>query len=250
MAKQKGIIPLSGTLGEISFYYLNGTPVARSATAGFNKKAIKTKPSMQRVRENASEFGHCTKVNKALRQALRPFYAEVRFTYLHSRLNGLLTRMKKLDATHIRGERTVAGGYATAAGQHLFTSFTFTPACTIWQGLLQQATYTNLDFTLSFASLSAQGVIFPEGATHFKLLFGVLGADFGMGPYTLFLASPVIVAAGDAAQAASFTPAETPQGASLVPFFGVQFLQEVNGELYALRAQESVGFGPSVPFEG
>ena len=73
MAQQKGIIPLVGTLGGINFYYLNGKAVARTAGGGFNGKAIKTKASMQRVRENVSEFGHCSEVNKAFRQALRPF---------------------------------------------------------------------------------------------------------------------------------------------------------------------------------
>jgi len=75
MAKQKGMIPLVGTIGGINFYYLNGKPVARAAGGGFNGKAIKTKSRMQRVLENASEFGHCSKVNKAFRMALRPFYA-------------------------------------------------------------------------------------------------------------------------------------------------------------------------------
>ena len=70
MAKQKGIIPLVGTIGGVNFYYLNGQPIARRAGGGFNGKAIKTKASMHRVRENASEFGHCSKVNKVFRHAL------------------------------------------------------------------------------------------------------------------------------------------------------------------------------------
>uniref|UniRef100_UPI00404A21B5 hypothetical protein n=1 Tax=Gelidibacter sp. TaxID=2018083 RepID=UPI00404A21B5 len=57
MAKQKGVFPMVGTIGGVNFYYLNGKPVARAAGGGFNEKAIKTKKSMQRVRENGSEFG-------------------------------------------------------------------------------------------------------------------------------------------------------------------------------------------------
>ena len=62
MAKQKGILPFVGTLGGLNFYYLHGKPIVRQAGGGFNAKDIKNKPSMRRVRENSSEFGHCSEV--------------------------------------------------------------------------------------------------------------------------------------------------------------------------------------------
>jgi len=52
---------------------------------------------MQRVREKAIEFGHCSVVNKVFRSALVPFYKGYKFTHFHSRLMGLFTRLKVLD---------------------------------------------------------------------------------------------------------------------------------------------------------
>ena len=56
MATQKGIISLTGTLGDINFYFRKGKAVARKAGGGFNGKAIKTKPSMVWIRENIPDI--------------------------------------------------------------------------------------------------------------------------------------------------------------------------------------------------
>ena len=74
MARQKGLFKVTGTLGNVNFYVVNGVGYARKAGGGFNGKAIKTKASMRRVRENASEFGHCSSVKKAFRIALLPIF--------------------------------------------------------------------------------------------------------------------------------------------------------------------------------
>ena len=65
MATQKGIVSLVGTVGGVNFYFRKGKAVARKAGGGFSGKAIKTKASMMRVRENNSEFGHCSSVKKS-----------------------------------------------------------------------------------------------------------------------------------------------------------------------------------------
>jgi hypothetical protein len=36
MAEQKGLIKLTGTVGEFNFYFRKGKPVARKAGGGFN----------------------------------------------------------------------------------------------------------------------------------------------------------------------------------------------------------------------
>lgn len=57
MAYQKGLIELEGTLGGLNFYIKKGKPMVRKSGGGFTAKAIKTKPSMVRVRESNNEFG-------------------------------------------------------------------------------------------------------------------------------------------------------------------------------------------------
>jgi hypothetical protein len=101
----KSVFSVVGTLDGVTFYYLNGQHVVRKATAGFDGKRIKTDPAMQRVRENASEFGICSKGNKLFRKAITPMLAGYKFTSFHSRLMRLFNELKKLDTESARGER-------------------------------------------------------------------------------------------------------------------------------------------------
>lgn len=86
MATQKGILPIVGTLRGVNFYFRKGKPVARKAGGGFNEKANKTKPSMERVRANNSEFGNCSMVKSTFRIALFPFLSYYKEGTLHGRM--------------------------------------------------------------------------------------------------------------------------------------------------------------------
>ena len=76
MARYKSILQFRGSLDGLVFYQLNGVPVVRKKS-GFDKNSFKTKDNYARVRENSSEFGHCSKVGKMLRHAVRPFLKKV-----------------------------------------------------------------------------------------------------------------------------------------------------------------------------
>ena len=243
MAKQKGMIPLVGTLGGINFYYLNGKPVARVAGGGFNGKAIKTKASMRRVRENGSEFGHCSRVNKAFRLALRPFYKGHTFTHFHSRLMGLFTALKDLDAVHERGKRMVYEGAATAAGASLLKGYDYTPACDVRAVLPFGLTVDSGTMGLTLSEIDIKQVKFITGATHVELIYGVLDFDFETLAYDLHLAPVVVLDKGYAGGSIDMLPDTLPSGiGSLFPVLGVRFYQEVDGVLYLLNAKNGVGF--------
>lgn len=124
MARQKGIIKLSGTIGDINFYTVNGKSYARKAGGGFNGKAIKTKESMQRVRENGSEFGHCSAVKKKLLQAFQP-YTLKRERGFHGKCMSMFLKLKSLDQFSKRGQRRVDKGLQTLEGKRVFKDFTF-----------------------------------------------------------------------------------------------------------------------------
>ena len=242
MAQQKGIIPLVGTIGGINFYYLNGKPIARRAGGGFNSKAIKTKASMHRVRENASEFGHCSKVNKMFRHSLMPFYAGHRFTFFHSRLMRLFTNLKDLDTHNARGRRRVARGVATAMGKTLLQNFVYTPDCSVRQVLPFDFNIESADDRVILSDFSVRDVKFVSGATHVELLYGVLQFNFDALTYELHLAPKVLIDRNFGGDTLSFIPSGTPsdEGTSLY-VFGLRFYQAVDGALYVLNAAHSVG---------
>lgn len=243
MAKQKGILPLVGTIGGINFYYLNGKPVARKAGGGFNGKAIKTKSSMQRVRENGTEFGHCSQVNKVFRQALQGFYTGYRFTYLHSNLMRLFTQLKDLDALNTRGSRTVAQGVATAPGRLLLQQFNYTPACLVKNLLPFSMQVAPSTYVLTLTAATTKHLPLVAGATHVQLSYGVLDFNFDSLVYNLHMATPVVLTATSITQPLVLIPESLPEGIGVpLPVLGVRYYQMVDGVLYALQAKGSVGF--------
>ena len=124
MARQKGIIKLEGTLGDINFYFVKGKAFARKAGGGFNGEAIKTKESMQRVRENGSEFGHCSRAKKEILRSFHPYFTK-RERGFHGKCMKLFLKLKDLDATSKRGERRVQLGLETVEGKRLLRDFPF-----------------------------------------------------------------------------------------------------------------------------
>ena len=66
MAKQKGIIKLEGTIGDITFYKSQDGYLAREK-GGIDANRIASDPAFQRTRENGSEFGAAGKAGKMLK---------------------------------------------------------------------------------------------------------------------------------------------------------------------------------------
>jgi len=242
MAKQKGILPIVGTLGDLNFYYLYGKPVVRRAGGGFNKKDIKNKPSMRRVRENGSEFGHCSRVNKAFRMALRPYYKGYKFAQFHSRLMSLFTQLKDLDTVNKRGERRVGQGVSHSNGLTLFKRFDYTPDCDVKRVMPFDYVVDSNTFELTISKFDIKQVGFIAGATHIALTYGVLDMDFDTLDYDLHLADSVVLDRVFAGDTVTLTPHSLPvSSGTLLAVLGVRFYQEVDGELYVLNAKDGVG---------
>ena len=124
MARYKSILQFRGSLDGLVFYQLNGVPVVRKKS-GFDKNSFKTKDNYARVRENSSEFGHCSKVGKMLRHAVRPFSEKSSNQFLYQSFAKLMTHIKDLDSYSDRGQRSVAQGLKTEAGKKLLANFVF-----------------------------------------------------------------------------------------------------------------------------
>jgi len=63
MARQSGIIPLKGTIGNITFYKTKAGHLAREK-GGVDAGRIATDPAFIRTRENGAEFGRAVRFPK------------------------------------------------------------------------------------------------------------------------------------------------------------------------------------------
>lgn len=124
MATYESFLKLNGTVGDLVFYNLNGKNVVRKKS-GFNKNAFKKSASYEKVRQNSSEFGHCSKIGKVFRQCLESYIKECDDALLYQKFAKLMTEIKDLDSISEKGKRTVKNGIATDAGIQMLRDFQF-----------------------------------------------------------------------------------------------------------------------------
>ncbi|PKF75991.1 hypothetical protein [Chryseobacterium sp. PMSZPI] len=124
MATYESIIKITGSVGDLVFYNLNGKNVVRKKS-GFNKTAFKKNPSYEKVRQNSSEFGHCSKIGKIIRGSLDVYIKETGDPLLYQKFAKLMTAIKDCDNISERGKRTVENGLKTEDGKKLLKEFRF-----------------------------------------------------------------------------------------------------------------------------
>lgn len=244
MARQTGILSLVGTIDGINFYIRNGKVVARKAGGGFNGELIKKAPSMVRVRENASEFGHCSRVKKVFKDALFPFFGKRKDGGLHGRMMQLFTAIKDCDSVSGRGQRKINLGLQTLEGKQLLSSFKFTNLVSP----IRKGIYEPITQSYQIESMCEE-LEFPQGATHMELTYGVVHFDFISLTALLSICPVLRVAQQEDAMNHTFspTPLSDPNLTSIA-VIGFRYVQEVNGGFYALKGDnafglEVVGFG-------
>lgn len=173
MATQKGIIKLEGTIDGINFYFRKGKAVARKAGGGFNGKAIKTKDSMVRVRENGIEFGAVSKIKRLFRVSVAEALVAFNDGTLHGRMMKLLQEIKVLDAVSERGKRSVSLGLKTAVGKQLFSNFLFTPKQDVFSIFFGLPVVLNFGNNCLFNELKVSKSSFRKGASHLQINYFV-----------------------------------------------------------------------------
>ncbi|WP_426482867.1 hypothetical protein [Chryseobacterium sp. R2ACT005] len=122
MATYESLIKITGAVGDLVFYTLNGKNVVRKKS-GFNKAAFKKDPSYEKVRQNSSEFGHCSKIGKIIRNTLEVYIKEAGDPLLYQKFAKVMTTIKDLDMISGRGKRTVENGLKTEEGKKLLREF-------------------------------------------------------------------------------------------------------------------------------
>ena len=236
MARQKGIIKLKGTIGDITFYKTQDGHLAREK-GGIEASRIANDPAFQRTRENGSEFGRAGKAGKVLRTALRALLLNSADGRMVSRLTQQMVKVIQADTTSERGLRNVIDGEA-----ELLSGFEFnirgklgTSLFAPFVGVIDRV---NGEVRVDLASFIPTNMIAaPTGTTHYKIISA--GAEIDFENETFIEAhSETAVLPWDAVPTAVVNHSNSVTPDSTKPLFlalGIEFFQQVNGQMYALK---------------
>lgn len=236
MARQGGIIPLKGTIGNITFYKSKTGYLAREK-GGVEASRIASDPAFIRTRENGEEFGRAGKAGKLLRTAFRAMVQKASDTYMVGRLTKEFVKVIQADQVSVRGKRNVIDGEA-----ELLQGFEFN-----LNGRLQSTLYAPFvaninrvtgDLSVDIPSfIPGDMIAAPAGATHYKVSYGLAEIDFESEKFVNNLQtlgeSPI-----DQVPTAPHNLTSNIGANSTKPLFialGIEFLQSVNGVLYNLK---------------
>jgi hypothetical protein len=236
MAKQKGILKLEGTIGDITFYKSQDGFLAKGK-GGIAADRIANDPKFQRTRENGNEFGSAGKAGKVLRNSLKVLLQNSRDNRMVSRLTKKMVEVIQADLTSVRGQRNVIDGEA-----ELLEGFDFNINARLSNTLYAPYTST-IDrvagtLTVNLASFIPSVMIAaPSGTTHFKIVAAGMEVDF---ENETFVAdnNASSVLAWDATATAVIDLENTITPNSTHPLFlvlGIEFYQDVNGVKYPLK---------------
>lgn len=236
MARQKGIIKLKGTIGDITFYKSKDGYIAREK-GGIDANRIATDPAFQRTRENGSEFGRAGKAGKILRLALRAVLINSADSRMVSRLTQQLLKVIKADVTNQRGLRNVIDGEA-----ELLTGFEFNIngklGTSIFVPYVGAIDRVSGDITVAIDSFVPVNMIAtPSGTTHFKIISAGAEIDFENETFVEAHSESAILP-WDAIATVAINLVNTVTPNSSKPLFlalGAEFYQEVNGQMYPLK---------------
>jgi hypothetical protein len=236
MAKQKGILKLEGTIGDITFYKRQDGYLARGK-GGVDGSRIANDPKFQRTRENGSEFGNAGKAGKVLRNALRALLQNASDNRMVSRLTQKMVEVIQADVTSVRGQRNVIDGEAELLEGFDFNGNAklsntwyapFTPNIDRVAGTLQINVPSYIPTTMVAA---------PSGTTHYKIVSAGAEVDFENETFVVNSKQSAVLAwDGTATAVLNLSNAVTAN--STHPLFlvlGIEFFQDVNGVKYPLK---------------
>jgi hypothetical protein len=230
MAKQLGIFPLGGTIGNVTFF--------KTADGGFgarNKSSLTgaemaANPKFERMLKHSKEFARAGKAMSKLRGAIQPLLAKTGDSKAARRLHQKLRECTRADVSHPLGLRTPQDGDLS-----LLMHFNFNIAALLRTTMAAPYTAT-IDRVTGAMDLSVPAfnpmvsLSIPANATHFKIVIGAAGVDFLVEeqefdsgesaylPLTNALTTPLTLSATLSANSTRH----------LIMVMGVRFYEEIN----------------------
>ena len=236
MAQQEGIIPIKGTIGNLTFYRSKDGFMVREK-GSLDATRIANDPAFQRTRENGAEFGRAGAAGKYLRTSFRSLLQNISDSRMIGRLVKEMMKVIKADETNPRGARNVIDGEA-----ELLKGFEFNINSKLGTTLFAPFTGTinrvSGELTVTVPSFIPVNMIAaPSGATHYKIVSAGAEIDFEQGTYTTDVKTTSAMP-WDATATAVVNLVNSVTAGSTKPLFlvlGIEFYQHVNGTPYSLK---------------
>lgn len=239
MAKQVGILPLSGQAGGISFYKQNGVNLAKQKSS-LDGDRVRYSPEFVNTRKNNSEFTQASYASKLIRDS----FASIVHNNSGNIVSGLTTKraltVVQSDQANPWGSRLYSAG-----DQALMVGYEFNNNCTF--GNIAPVPYvfainrTTGAVTLDYTAFIPEDIMqWPDGATDcsFTLMAGEMDFDT-FTAVTAFAESAKVPLDGTSTNLAVLTATVT--AASTLPLYaiaGIKFFKKV-GAVYNLLKNKS-----------
>jgi hypothetical protein len=236
MARQKGIIKLKGKIGDLSFYKTQDGHLAREK-GGVDASRIANDPAFIRTRENGAEFGSSASSGKLVRNTLRPLLMTASDNRVTSRLTKLMTDIKNLDATSVRGKRTVGVAIALAPAKALLKGFNFNDKAILGSILFKPFVVNTATGVITINGLIPEtDIVFPVGATHISFKGAWAKVDFTNNVTDVKYSNVVNLALNAVSSNVVLTPTAAAIGTGTNLFvLQIEFFQMVNTVQYSMK---------------
>ena len=236
MARQTGLLKIKGTLDNVTFYKSKDGDIAKMKTS-VDAARIANDPAFARTRENGKEFGNSASAGKLLRDSLRNITVNISGTNNVARITQIMSKVKNLDTTSVRGARNVGVGIANAAAKTLLKGFDFNPSAMLGSMLYKPYVLAPATGVITIAGfVPASDLTWPPGATHVSITGGFLNINFATSVVDFKLTNVVNLATAAASSNVTLTPTAVPAGTGTKIFLlKLEYFQQVNGVQYPMK---------------
>lgn len=233
MAKQTSVITLNGKMGAMSFYKTKDGYFAREK-GGVSRSRFMNDPKFARTRENIREFNENIKAVKLLKDTIRPAVVKISDSKLHQRLVQQMMTVLKSDLLNSRGDRKVKEGDWT-----LLSGLELNIRASLTGSLLTEIGVTNspTDWAISIPGFQPSDFLtVPDGASHFRLFAAGASVDFDLGNRSYLSNPTAALPLTSVTEVINLTVSKaTLTETHRIFILGVEFLQMVNGQEYAIN---------------
>ncbi|WP_315818594.1 hypothetical protein [Paraflavitalea speifideaquila] len=183
MARQIGIMPIKGTIDELTFYEHPDDGALVRKKSRVTGEQVKTKPTYLATMQNAAEFKTSIHTGQILRGALARLLFPIADGKLSSRMNRELLKMVQQDKENRLGERMAYKGNLSMLegfqfNRHLSLQDVFAPGIEITTDPLKGEIFIEVPGFKPTKDITA-----PKYVEHLQLICGGAVIDFENGHY-------------------------------------------------------------------